>query len=317
MKNKPIIIVSGEPKSVFLEILFKALKKKIYKSPLILICCNNLLNEQLKKFKLKKKIRILDIKKLDFLKLDNKSINLINVKLKIIKKGNNNKRLINNYINKCFNIGFNLIKKNFTYKFINGPINKNSFLKNKYLGITELISKTFNQKQTGMLIFNKKLSVSPLTTHLPLKLVSKNISKKIISDKIDLVNTFFLKKIKINPKIAITGMNPHCESILKYNEDIKLIYPIVKQKRKEGVDIKGPYSADTIFLKENRKNFNVIIGIYHDQVLAPFKSLFEYDAINITMGLPFFRVTPDHGPNEKMFGKNKSNPKSLINCLGF
>ena len=70
-------------------------------------------------------------------------------------------------------------------------------------------------------------------------------------------------------------------------------------------------------MRENRKKFNVIIGIYHDQVLAPFKSLFEYDAINVTMGLPFFRISPDHGPNVKMFGKNKSNPKSLINCLNF
>ena len=81
--------------------------------------------------------------------------------------------------------------------------------------------------------------------------------------------------------------------------------------------MKGPFPADTIFLQKNRRNFDVILGMYHDQVLTPIKTLFEYNAINITMGLPFLRVTPDHGPNEKMFGKNQSSPQSLIQALKF
>ena len=79
----------------------------------------------------------------------------------------------------------------------------------------------------------------------------------------------------------------------------------------------GPLSADTVFLKNNRKKFNVIVGMYHDQVLTPIKTLFEYDAINITLGLPFVRISPDHGPNEKMIGKNISNPLSLIRAINF
>ena len=71
------------------------------------------------------------------------------------------------------------------------------------------------------------------------------------------------------------------------------------------------------FLNMNRKKYNVIIGMYHDQVLTPLKTLFEHDAINITLGLPFIRVSPDHGPNVKMLGKNKSNPMSLIKALTF
>jgi 4-hydroxy-L-threonine phosphate dehydrogenase PdxA len=78
--------------------------------------------------------------------------------------------------------------------------------------------------------------------------------------------------------------------------------------KKKKYFVSGPYSADTIFLKQNRLKFDVILGMYHDQVLAPFKTLYEYDAINITMGLPFLRVSPDHGPNEKMLNKNLSNP---------
>ena len=81
--------------------------------------------------------------------------------------------------------------------------------------------------------------------------------------------------------------------------------------------LNGPYPADTIFLKKNRKKYNVILGMYHDQVLTPIKTLFEYDAINITLGLPFTRISPDHGPNEKMLGKNTSNPLSLIKAISF
>ena len=81
--------------------------------------------------------------------------------------------------------------------------------------------------------------------------------------------------------------------------------------------VKGPIPSDTIFLKNNRKKFDVILGMYHDQVLTPIKTLYEYDAINITIGLPFLRVTPDHGPNESMVGKNKSNPTSLYKAISF
>ena len=168
-----------------------------------------------------------------------------------------------------------------------------------------------------MLIYNKKLSVCPVTTHLPIKLVSKKITKELIEEKIEIINLFFKKNFKIKPKIAVTGMNPHCESILKFNEDEKIVYSAVKEKVKKGISVKGPYPADTIFLKTNRDKFDVILGMYHDQVLAPFKTLFEYEAINITMGLSFLRVSPDHGPNQKMVGKNKSNPQSLIKALDF
>jgi 4-hydroxythreonine-4-phosphate dehydrogenase len=81
--------------------------------------------------------------------------------------------------------------------------------------------------------------------------------------------------------------------------------------------VSGPYPADTIFLKNNRKKFDVVVGMYHDQVLTPLKTLYEYDAINITLGLPFIRISPDHGPNETMLGKNLSNPLSLLKAIKF
>ena len=317
MKNKPIILVAGEPNSIFFEILFKSLKKKKIKSPLVLICCKKLLLQKMKIHSFKKDIKIFKINKLKNINLNNRSINLIDVKLQNLYDKNNQYKMTKKYIVKSFNVAFQLIQSGLTHKFINGPIDKKNFLNKKFYGITEYISEKFKIKKVAMLIYNKKLSVCPVTTHLPIKLVAKKITKKLIEDKIQIVNSFFKKKLNIKPKIAVTGMNPHCETILKINEDEKIVYSAIKSQKKKRINVDGPFSADTIFLKNNREKFDVILGMYHDQVLGPFKTLFEYDAINITMGLPFFRVSTDHGPNKEMIKKNKSNPLSLLKALEF
>ena len=167
-----------------------------------------------------------------------------------------------------------------------------------------------------MLIYNEELSVCPITTHLPLKLVTRKMSKKIIKEKVYIINEFYKKFLKFRPRIALAGLNPHCESIHNFNEDQKILLPAIRSLKKK-VNVKGPFPADTLFLKKNRKNYDVIVGMYHDQVLTPIKTLFEYNAINITLGLPLIRVSPDHGPNKNMIGKNKSSPKSLIKALSF
>ena len=316
IKNKPIIIVPGEPNSIFLEIYFKSIKKYKFKSPIVLICSFDLLKLQMKKLKYDYKINIIKKKKIKSNLKINK-INLIDVSYKIKKPFEKITDKSNNYIKDCFDIALRLLKKKITYKFINGPISKKHFLKNKYLGITEYLAKKTKSKKFAMLIFNKKLSVSPITTHLPIKHVSNKISKKIITEKVKLINDFYINLLKFKPKFGITGLNPHCESIHPFNEDEKIVRPSVKFLNKKNINIKGPYAADTIFLKKNRKNYNIIIGMYHDQVLTPLKTLYEYDAINITLGLPFIRVSPDHGPNESMIGKNKSNYLSLFNSIKF
>ena len=316
MNYKPILVVAGEPNSIFLEIFFKVIKKNQIKSPIILISSKKLLDLQMKKLSFKKKIRILEPMDLDNQKIDNKTINLINIKYNQKNAFDKISKKSNSFIDNSFKLAFKIIKKNNIYKFINGPISKKTFLDKNYLGITEYISDKFSIKKTGMLIYNKNLSVCPVTTHLPLKLVSKKINNKTISDKVDLINNFYKKNFNKKPKIAILGLNPHCESVLNYNEDEKIIKPCVRSLSKK-FKVSGPYSADTIFLKNNRKKFDVIVGMYHDQVLTPIKTLFEYDAINITLGLPFIRISPDHGPNEKMLGKNLSNPLSLLKAFKF
>ena len=210
-----------------------------------------------------------------------------------------------------------MLRKKNLLALINGPISKTTFLKGKYKGITEYLALKTGSLNEVMLIFNKELSVSPITTHVPINKVSQKIKKEVIIKKINNINYFYKKFLGLKPNIAVTGLNPHCETFAGKNIEKEEILPAIKVLKKKKIKILGPFSADTVFLKENRKKFDVVVGMYHDQVLAPMKTIFGFDAINITIGLPFIRITPDHGPNYKMFGLNRSKPDSLIQAFSF
>ena len=318
MNNKPLLIVAGEPFSIFSEIFLKSIKNKIYKKPIILIISKNLFIQQMKKLNFKVKINIINKENFNLNDIKKKKINIINVDFKFKKIFDKISNKSNKYIEECFEIALKLLKKNTFAGLINGPISKKHFLKGKFLGITEYLAhKTNNDNKVAMLIYNKKLSVSPTTTHLPLKLVNKNLSKNKIINQIKIIRNFYKNKLNKEPRFGITGLNPHCESNYKSSEEKKIIIPAIKNLIKKKYKIKGPFAADTIFMRENLKNYDVIIGMYHDQVLAPVKTIFGFNAINITLGLPFIRVSPDHGPNTKMLGKNISNSKSLVEAINF
>ena len=318
MKSSPIIIVAGDPQSVFLELFFKTYKSKIikkYKRPLLLIASKKLVLNQMKM--LGYNIKILDINEKEISKSlkNNNKINLINVDFEYEKKFNLKTK---KYITKCFKKGLSLMKKNLGFALINGPISKKKYLQKKYLGITEYLSKKTNSKNNEvMLIYNKHFSVSPITTHQPLSKVIKNINTNLIVKKIKIINNFYKKYLNKKIRVAVCGLNPHCETISKFSEEDKIIKPAVKILKRKKINVEGPLPADTLFLSKNIKKFDVFVGMYHDQVLTPIKALVGFDAINITLGLPFMRISPDHGPNSSMFGKNKSNPESLIQSLLF
>jgi len=321
VKNKPIIIVAGEPYSVFLEIFFKTLKSKeikLIKSPIIIIASKENLIKQMKKLNFLFKIRIIDKELLNNKSINNNSINLIDVKFRFNKVFDKISKKSNNYISECFKLGLDLMRKNKAKGLVNGPISKKHFLNSKFPGITEyLASKTNKRGKEVMLIYNKNLSVSTVTTHLPLKNIFKEITKSKIIKNITTVNNFYKKVLNKKPKIAVCGLNPHCESGKKNNEEKKIIIPAIKGALKKKIKVFGPYAADTLFIKKNVNKFDVVLGMYHDQVLTPIKTLYQFDAINITLGLPFIRVSPDHGTNNQMLGKNKSDPTSLKKSLIF
>jgi len=316
MKINKVLVILGEPQSTFSEILFKYFNSKEFlknKKKIILIGSISLMKKQIKRLKYNLKFNL--IKNIE--QADNSKLNILNVNF----VGNKNFSKISynskKYISNCFKIALDLIKCNKKIVLINGPISKKYFLNKKYLGVTEYISKKTNSKNQVMLIYNNKLSVSPVTTHLPLKYVTKNITKEKIINNVKQIKNFYESLLKKKPKIAILGLNPHCETIDKISEEKNVIIPAIRFLKKINLNADGPFSADTFFLKKNIKKYDVVIGMYHDQVLTPLKTLFNFNAINITLGLPFLRISPDHGPNNKMLGKNKSDPSSMFYAMKF
>ena len=314
MNIENILITTTEPKSIFLEILFKYFKsKKFYenKKKIILIGNLSLIIKQAIKFKFKKKLNLIS----DVTEAEKKVINVINIKL------NNTDKIFSRdfskYISNSFDRSLAILKKNKKTVLVNGPINKKEYLKKKHLGITEYLAHRTKSKSSVMLIYNKKISVSPLTTHLPIRKVAGNVTKIKIIKNVKIINSFYIKYLNSKPKIAVLGLNPHCETTDKISEEKREIIPAIKNLKKKGIAINGPFSADTFFIKKNIDKFDVVIGMYHDQVLTPLKTIFNFNAINITIGLPFIRVSPDHGPNLEMYGKNQSDPASIFCAMEF
>ena len=324
MKNKkPVIIVLGEPNSVFTEILSNVLNKKSIiskaKYPIILIGSKKLVFSQLKI--LKKKIIFEEITDEVYLKkkLKNK-LYLINIDYKFKKAFDVISSDSKKYISKCFEIALKFLDNKISDIVINGPISKKHFLQSKYPGITEYIfdkSKYKNSPRPVMMLFNKELTISPITTHIPLKNVSKKINQNIILSSILTINYFYRKYFKHKPKIAVLGLNPHCETKSNLNEENLIIKPAIDKLKKRKLKIFGPFPADTFFIKSNIRKYDSIVGMYHDQILTPFKTLYGFDASNITLGLPFLRMSVDHGPNHTMLGKNMSSTQSLENIFNF
>ena len=206
MNNDPILIVAGEPNSIFSEILVKSFKHYNKQRPIILFISKRLLIEQLNKINLKLQLHFINSKNKQILKLSKKKLNIVDVNYKFNKPFEKPSSKSNKYIEECFDKAINLAKTMSIAGLINGTINKNYFLKNKFFGITEYLSKKLKIKKNkfAMLIYNKNLSVCPITTHLPIKFVAKNINKKLIEDKVILIHKFY-KNFSISPKIAVTG----------------------------------------------------------------------------------------------------------------
>ena len=323
LKNcKPIIIVSGEPFSIFNEIFLKSInlkKVKNLKRPMILIGSEDLLLKHMEQLNYNLKLNKIDLKNIQETKIKKNLINIIDVKFDFKKPFDNISSKSTNYIKSCFKLALNIQKKISISGIINGPISKSHFKIKNLIGITEYLAKLNNKNSKEvMLIYNKSLSVSPISTHVPIKNVHKYINKYKIINNVKTIMDFYKRKLnKKKIRFAITGLNPHCESKSPINEEKKFIIPAINFLKSKGFNINGPYPADTIFIKKIRKNYDVIIGMYHDQVLSPIKTIYEFDAINITLGLDFIRLSPDHGPNNKELGKNISDPKSLIKCIYF
>jgi len=317
--KKPIAIVAGEPNSISSEIIFKSWKfKNNYKhKPFFIIGSFKLIELQMKKLKYNIKLKKINENfKINY--LSKKVLHIYDVNYIQKKPFENLSEKSNKYIIKCFDIASKLANKKKILGFINCPISKEFLFKNKHQGITEYLAKKEKVKNDGvMLIFNKKLSVSPLTKHIPLDNVSKSINELRIIKNIKIIYNFYKKYFLKKPKFALLSLNPHNYYSSKNLKVAKKINKALKILKKNKINITGPIPSDSSFIVSEKYKFNVIIGMYHDQVLTPFKALYNFRAINITLGLPYIRVSPDHGVGENIMGKKIANADSLIESIKF
>ncbi len=212
-------------------------------------------------------------------------------------------------------------KKNNFIGLITLPLRKDLIKKKIYknfIGHTELLQNFDKKYFTNMILYHKKIIVSPLTTHIPLSLVSKIIKKKnYLKDRILGIYKSLKRDFNIkNPKLVISGMNPHAgEKGYIGNEEKLIISPVLKKLNANGVNITGPLPADSLLTNFNLKNFDCFIFITHDQALIPYKYISNYSGINYTGNLDIIRTSPDHGTAYNLVGNNKASSLSLINCF--
>jgi len=168
-----------------------------------------------------------------------------------------------------------------------------------------------------MMLAAPNIRVVPVTVHIPLSEVSAKLSQELIIETVKITAKAMHDQFKISqPRIGITGLNPHAgESGLLGREEIETISPAIRKLKEKGLDVHGPLPADAVFQERNRTQYDVIVAMYHDQALIPVKTLAFDEAVNVTLGLPIVRTSPDHGTAYDLAGSGKASPESFLAAL--
>jgi 4-hydroxythreonine-4-phosphate dehydrogenase len=320
--KKVILISAGDPSSISSEISIKAIQSsKIHKNVLpILVTDPQLIkdfkNNSTNNFEINEindEVFFTDYKK--------NRINVISIKVMekpILGKPNvNNVHFIKNSILKCVSIKSSSIAS----AIVTNPIHKKTMYKSgfTYSGHTDfLASLSVKKKQPVMMLVGDNIKTIPLTIHVPIKKVSKMITKELIILTINIVKEYLIYYFGISkPRIIVTGLNPHAgEDGDIGTEEKEIIIPAIKKALDdENYFLSGPISADAAFSFQKRKEYDAAICMYHDQALIPIKTLDFFNGVNVTLGLDFIRTSPDHGTGFDIAGKNKANPQSLISAI--
>ena len=187
----------------------------------------------------------------------------------------------------------------------------------EYPGHTEFFAAISGSKRSVMMLVCPELKVVPVTIHVPLSQVAKKLNAVDLEEIIKVTHRALRDYFHIQePKIAVAGLNPHAGENSKFgHEEETLIKPVIKKLEKEGFLVTGPQSADSMFHKNAREQYDVAIAMYHDQALIPIKTLDFDKAVNLTLGLNFIRTSPDHGTAFDIAGHGKANPNSTIEAI--
>jgi len=192
---------------------------------------------------------------------------------------------------------------------VTGPISKRQIA--PWPGQTEFLAQLAGTKRFAMMLASDTLRVALVTTHAPLREVPGLIRRRKIIEVVELTRDFCRRLGMRRPRIAVTGLNPHAgEGGLLGTEEKRIIAPAVRQ-----ADAIGPCSADTVFYRAARGEFDAVVAMYHDQGLAPFKLLAFDNGVNITLGLPFIRTSPDHGTAPDIAGRGMARPDGMIAAI--
>lgn len=190
---------------------------------------------------------------------------------------------------------------------VTAPISKEAISKagSKFPGHTEIFADHFKSKKFVMMFLSKSFFSALATIHIPIKEVSKHLNKELLETKLSVIRQTLINDFSIKgPKIAVLGLNPHAsESDLIGSEETEIINPVIKKLSGNKFGIYGPFSSDGFFGRKEYKNYDCIFGMYHDQVLIPFKLLNFNNGVNFTAGLPLIRTSPDHGTAFNLAGK--------------
>ena len=183
--------------------------------------------------------------------------------------------------------------------------------------LAELAATGGRTPQPVMMLWSPALAVVPVTIHLSLRDAIAQLSSELIVTTARIVVADLKTRFGLaNPRLAISGLNPHAgEDGSLGTEDLTIVAPAVEILRGEGIAVRGPLPADTMFHDAARKSYDCAICMYHDQALIPIKTLAFDDAVNVTLGLPFIRTSPDHGTAFDIAGTGKANPSSLVAAL--
>ena len=202
---------------------------------------------------------------------------------------------------------------------VTAPIDKNTIQsKNfEFNGHTEYLTKISNKNNSLMLMVHQNLKVGVVTNHLSIAQVAEAISIELILTKIAILEKTLKNDFNIKaPRIALLGLNPHAgDGGIIGIEEITIIKPAIKIANEKKFRVFGPFPADGFFASEKHKEFDAVLGMYHDQSLIPFKMLSKNQGVNFTAGLPIIRTSPDHGTASDIAGKNKASFKSFMNAL--
>ena len=183
--------------------------------------------------------------------------------------------------------------------------------------LAELAANGGNALKPVMMIWPETLAVVPVTIHLPLREAIAELTTEMIAETARIVVKDMKRRLGLrSPRLAIAGLNPHAgEGGTLGKEDDAIVAPAIKQLQREGIDARGPLPADTMFHEAARKTYDCAICMYHDQALIPVKTLAFDSGVNVTLGLPFIRTSPDHGTAFDIAGTGRANPSSLIAAL--